>query len=180
MTRLSIATLGTSRLDEVLALQQTVVDSLDAPELFNAESRAYLEDLILHSGMILGAMVGDRLVAYRGAKLILGGNENLGRDIGLPRRELPSVAHFDMIAVHPEFRRKGIAHRLNLQARGYMRREGKRHVLATVSPENTPSIRMFLKLGMRPAALVRKYSGRERYIMHAALEAGARDSPAPG
>ena len=165
MTRLRIARLGIGRIDEVLALQRTVVDSLDAPELFNTESRGYFEDLILRSGDVPGAIAEDRLVAYRGAKLILDEDDNLGKDIGLPDAELPCVAHFDMIAVHPEFRRKGIAHRLNLQAREQMRHEGKRHVLATVSPKNTASIRMFLKLGMRPMTLVRKYGGLERYIL---------------
>nr|VFK25065.1 MAG: Ribosomal protein S18 acetylase RimI [Candidatus Kentron sp. MB]VFK29810.1 MAG: Ribosomal protein S18 acetylase RimI [Candidatus Kentron sp. MB]VFK74953.1 MAG: Ribosomal protein S18 acetylase RimI [Candidatus Kentron sp. MB] len=165
MDKFKITPLSEKYLDDVMKLQHIVLNSLADRSFFYADTKEYMADLI-KTDIVLGCFTEDNLVAYRGIKFVIDKDENLGKDINLPESELPNVAHFDTIVVHPSYRENGFGYSLNTEALDVIRGRGRHHILVTVSPRNIASVNMFLKFGMKIKKFSLKYGGLERYIMH--------------
>ncbi|MFB2876108.1 GNAT family N-acetyltransferase [Floridanema aerugineum] len=166
-----IQTLRKENLQQILELQQLVVANLVDTELFYQDTPDYIEDLLVTKGVILGAFDDNNLVGYRGIKFCLNAKENLGKEIDIVESELDLVAHFDALVVHPNYRRQGIAHRLNIEALDLIKQRNKKHLFVKVSPKNTASLAMLAKLGMEIKKKIYPYEKNwERYLLYKNLE----------
>lgn len=85
--------------DAVLALQREACGPLMHP-LTPAEVEGMLRD----GGCVLGALDGDRLVAFLAIQFPGRAAHNLGRDYGLAEEDLDRALHFTGVLVHPERR----------------------------------------------------------------------------
>ncbi len=154
-------------LDALVQLQQDTVSALDDPSIYLISNREDFADIINDTGEIYGIFTRDRLCGA--CSIYMPGNtpQNLGRDIGLEEKELPSCATLDSVFVSPDYRNNGIARELiHICIKRAVDAMGANYVLATVSPKNIASILSFLSLNnMRLKTLRQKYGCRLRYIM---------------
>lgn len=90
--------------------------------------------------------------------------ENMGYDIGLPKEELPMVAHMDSVAILPQYRGHGLQRRLMEAAESDLRREGYRYLMCTVHPDNCYSRNNVIGQGYRSMMVKEKYGGYIREV----------------
>ena len=86
---------------------------------------------------------------------------NLGYDLGFSAEDLTRVVHMDTAAVHPDYRGRGIQHRMMLHAEEEL--AGK-ILLCTIHPDNRYSLNNVLKQGYTIEKKTEKY-GSIRYIL---------------
>lgn len=166
------------RLDEapqVLTLQDVALGALMFP-LSAAEIHTLLAG---GQGGILGAFVGDELVAFLAITLPGLGEHNLGRDAGLPPEQWAGVAQWTAVVVHPRLRGRGLQRRLLQHCLEHMAWPGVRRWLATVRCDNGHSLRNFQAAGAHPIARIRKYDGHERFVVMLALPEPVPAGPHP-
>ncbi len=87
----------------------------------------------------LVAMVGQRLVGYVGSQTVEEESDMMN------------------IAVHPDFRRRGIAERLVLELVTALNDRGSRSLALEVRASNGPAISLYEKLGFSQAGLRKNY-----------------------
>lgn len=104
------------------------------------------------------------LVAEREGRVV-------GYAIGLAKKW--GEGHVISIAVHPEWRRRGVGRRLMLQLLERMRRMGVRWVRLEVRVSNEAAINLYRKLGFSIEGVLKSYyrDGEDAYLMIKVLEA---------
>ncbi len=153
-------------LQAILELQEQVARSLPSPEIFRLHDEDYFRRLLGSDRFVIGVMVEDNLIAYSLITVPGKGNENLGRDIGLPAEELEFVAHLQATAVHPGHRGNGLQRKMGIAHLKVIEDMGFEHVLCTVSPKNPASLGNILSIGFAIVALKPKFGSAWRYIMY--------------
>ena len=87
----------------------------------------------------LVAMDGDRLVGYVGSQSVLGETDMMN------------------IAVHPDYRRQGIAERLVVSLVDALRERGNHSLMLEVRLSNEPARKLYEKLGFTQVGLRKNY-----------------------
>lgn len=90
---------------------------------------------------------------------------NLGKDIGLPEKELSKVVHMDTSAVLPEHRGHRLEQRMLVFAEECLKGTPFIYMLCTISPDNEASLISAKRIGYRVATTKEKYSGMIRHIL---------------
>ncbi|MEG1017752.1 MAG: GNAT family N-acetyltransferase, partial [Oscillospiraceae bacterium] len=158
--------IGESEIAELLALQEEAACDSAKTGVYIMLDEKELRGILL-TGEIIGIYAGGELCAAAGFYIPQDTQENLGRDIKLPERELSRCAVLDFYFVADKYRGNGLAKELVrecvLHATSW---HGARYVLATASPKNTASIVALMNTGMmKIRALKQKYGCRLRYIL---------------
>jgi len=95
--------------------------------------------------------------------------ENAGRVVGyvIGIMGKDKAAHVISLAVHPDFRRRGIGKELLQKLLEALLERGATHVRLEVENSNEAALALYQKLGFRIMGLLRDYygSGRHAYIM---------------
>ena len=91
--------------------------------------------------------------------------DNLGEYLKLSKEELRQVAHLETAVVSAQFRGNRLQYRLFREAEKMLEGTEIRYLMATVHPDNVFSLQNMEKLGMKKAAVVRKYGGKLRNVM---------------
>lgn len=121
----------------------------------NPYPRTLLEFYLnLHNDLFLVAEVNNRVVGYI---------------IGVIRWRI--IGHILSIAVHPEFRRRGIGSKLLMEEELMMKSKGVKVVRLEVRKSNEPAIRMYTRLGYLKAFVKPCYyeDGEDAYVMFKVL-----------
>jgi len=153
-------------LQEILDLQDLIAQGLPSPEIFRLHDEDYFRSLLESERSFIGVIVGEHLIAYSLIFIPGEGEENLGRDVGLPEDELKSVAHLQAAVVHHAYRGNGLQRRMGAAHLRVIEEKGFKHVLCTVSPKNPFSLRNILSNGLVIRGLKPKFEGAWRYIMY--------------
>ena len=187
-------------LERALALQDLVRSHMPNPAMFWPDTLAFFSDTLARGGKLVLAVEDRKDEVLRGAEqarnmeyvscepdgpgngtaLVAGyfllrfplarDADNLGRDAGLAEEELSHVAHLESVAVHPAFRGRGLALAMGQRLVALARAARKRHLLATVAPDNAASLAMLASLGLSVYDTRPKYAGLMRHIMYATLQ----------
>jgi len=155
-----------TELDQIYRLHRFVVDGLQHPHIFRADSRDFMAQHIERRGRTVGTFCCGRLAAYAAISFPDGDPDNLGRDLPLPEAELTHLADYDGSAVHPDFRGNRFQQRMTHIRHRYALAHDRYHILGTVSPLNPVSLSNFIGLGCRVKNLKTKYDGMQRFIIH--------------
>lgn len=171
----NVVRLSGEQLDEILALQQLVIDTLENKETLQPLTREEFQYILEGNGLMVGAFAGKKLIAFRALVVPPMDEDHLGRDIGLTEEELPSVIYQEISNVHPDCRGNGLQ---KLLAKLIMKElelldQKYKYVCCTVAPFNIPSLKDKFAQGMEIAALKAKYGSRLRYIFVKELEEGS-------
>jgi hypothetical protein len=167
-------------LKNILGVQEQVVQALENQAILQPlEEEDYLY-ILEGKGLMIGAYLDEKLIAFRALLIPAIDEDHLGRDIGLPENELEKVLYQEISNVLPEFRGN---HLQKILAGVIMDEVGKekslyRYICCTVAPFNIPSLKDKFAQGMKIAALKEKYGGNLRYIFVKDLEEN-EDKEAP-
>lgn len=115
-----------------------------------------------------GYCAGVLLVTFPGEA-----EDNLARDLSL-EGYLMAAAHIESAAVRAESRGNGIQKKLIEYACDYLCRKcgNIRYAMATVSPDNIPSLKSFEKAGFKIMLTKEKYGGKLRHILMREIHGG--------
>ncbi|PIC62666.1 N-acetyltransferase [Sporosarcina sp. P13] len=170
----NLSLLTEEQLPEIIALQEKVVAVLEKPEFLQPLTEEDYLYILKGNGLIAGAYVDDKLIAFR-AMLDPGkDDEHLGIDAGLPTEELTSVLYSEITGVDPAFRGNGLQTILGKWLMEHVDTERYRYICTTVAPLNIPSLKDKFALGLQVAALKVKYGNKLRYILFKDLEASVQ------
>ena len=149
-------------------LIKAVWDTMENRDWFVPDDAGFVARLLTpENGMAWKAVDGPtgRLAGILNVALPGRSEENLGWDTGLPAAELEHAAHIDSVAILPEFRGKGLQHRMMRAAEEELKKRNIRYLFCTVHPENRFSRDNMVRLGLHTVKLTEKYGGLKREIM---------------
>ena len=162
------------QLPEVLALQERVISALDQPEFLEPLSEEEFLYIVRGNGMLAGAFVDDRLIAFR-AMLDPGeDDEHLGIDAGIPPDRLSCVLYSEISCVDPDFRGHGLQTIMGKWLMEHVDSDRYPYICTTVAPFNIASLKDKFALGLRIKALKVKYGTKLRYILFKDLQESGR------
>ncbi|KGX87037.1 hypothetical protein [Pontibacillus litoralis] len=163
--------------EEVLALQSEVVEALEVKSSLSALSREEYQYILRGKGVMIGAYVENKLIAFRALLIPQLDDEHLGRDIGLQEDELKEVIYQEISNVHPAYRGNRLQKTLAVIIMQVLQQQMSqyRYVCCTVAPFNIPSLKDKFAQGMEIAALKEKYGGKLRYIFVKKLDAATQE-----
>lgn len=120
----------------------------------------WYEHYQLWRDIFLVALVGEEIVGYNMCRIEHG--------IGHIKRGIVKQGHVVSIAVLPDYRHRGIATALMVDAMNTMKEKYKAsEVYLEVRVSNEPAIKLYEKLGFRKVKVLRKYymDGEDAYLM---------------
>lgn len=153
-------------LGRILEVQDQVVSHLNGKNTLQPLKEEEFQYILEGNGMMIGAFIDGKLIAFRALLVPVMDEEHLGLDIGLSDSELPKVIYQEISNVLPDYR----GNQLQKTLAGLIMKElskndhGYRYVCCTVAPFNVPSLKDKFSQDMRIAALKEKYGGSLRYI----------------
>jgi len=168
----SVRKLTADYLPNILHVQEQVVQHLIEKDVLQPLSSEEFQFILDGNGLMIGAFVGDELIAFRALLVPVIDEEHLGWDIGLSKKELPRVIYQEISNVLPEYRGNQLQKTLAslIMQDLYTDPHRYRYVCCTVAPFNIPSLKDKFIQGMKIKALKQKYGGAMRYIFVKDLE----------
>ncbi len=149
----------------VYDIMRETTAALTRKEFFVDDDLDALYHHVEDQGFILLARIGDEAAGFLIVHFPGMGEENLGRDLGWPDEILPCCAHIDSACVRPVYRGHGLQKRLVRAAEERLPAMGMTYGLATIHPENIPSLSSMTALGYKIGATKCKYGGLLRHIL---------------
>ncbi len=179
----AVERLGPQALGLLLDLQERIHSGLPDPSVFQRSSAEFLSYCLADGGRCYAVRHRGDTVAYRIVYFPRDREFNLAKDVPLPPREYAHVAHWDTIAVLPEWRGHRLSALMNTRALTDLEETGIRHLFATSSPRNPHGVRSLIGAGFRPVRLVEKFGGNLRFLFYRPFPGGwdpAQDDAAHG
>jgi GNAT superfamily N-acetyltransferase len=152
-----------AQMEEIEALQQKVIDSLEDKSILQPLSRAEFENILGENGVMLGAFDGEQVIASRALlKPDPSEEEHLGVDAGAV--DLSRVLYQEVSFVHPAYRGQGLQRKLGERIMELVDLADYDVVCATVKPFNIASLKDKFGQELHVVALKYKYGGKLRYV----------------
>lgn len=167
----------------IMQLQEKVKNALQSKANLEPLSREEFTFLLNGNGFMIGIFIAGNLVGFRAMLIPELDDEHLGLDCGLSEHDFSNVIYSEVSCVDPEFRGNGMQTVMGKLLFAHVDTEQFHYICSTVSPNNIPSMKDKLALGMRIVALKEKYNGKLRYILmknllhKECLSTGTKDVP---
>lgn len=162
----TVRKLGMTDLGNIMAVQKQAVSELDEKCMLEPLAENEYTNILEGKGLMIGAFVGEALVAFRALMVPDQNEEHLGRDIGLEEDDLEKVIYQEISIVLPEYRGNKLQMTLAILIMQELNKleSQSRYVCSTVAPFNIPSLKDKFAQGMEVAALKEKYNSTLRYV----------------
>ncbi len=134
--------------------------AMDPPQVIRERLQKKEASLYLALESSSRQIAGLFMVTYPGLS-----EENLGRDLDFPERDLCKTAHMDTVIILPQYRGGHLQKRLMQVAEADLKQAGYRYLLCTIHPDNRYSLDNALALGYRSKKSTLKYGGLPRNIL---------------
>ena len=169
-----VTLLSLEHIEQILSLQNVVVEALEDKSRLQPLSLEEFQYILEGNGMMIGAFIENKLIAFRALLVPPIDEEHLGLDIGIPESELHRVIYQEISNVHPNSRGNGMQKILATVIMDELQKEDSKYdyVCCTVAPFNIPSLKDKFAQGMEIAALKEKYGGSLRYVFVKELRGG--------
>ncbi len=165
-----------TQMEEIEALQQIVIHSLEDATILQPLTRDELENILGENGVMLGAYDSERLIACRALlKPDPSEDEHLGIDAGAAN--LSRVMYQEVSFVHPVYRGHGLQKKLGERIMEFVNLTDYDVVCATVKPFNIASLKDKFGQGLHVVALKYKYGGKLRYVFAKYLHDAVKLTP---
>jgi GNAT superfamily N-acetyltransferase len=161
-----IRRLAIGELELILELQHRIWATLPDKAVFQLSTSEFIAYCLSAGGRCYAVTHRGEPVAYLMVYFPRAREFNLAKDISLPHTEYDHVAHWDTIAVLPEWRGHGLSRLLHARALADIAETDVRHLLATSSPGNPLGIKTLFTAGFRPIRLVVKFGGKLRLLFY--------------
>ncbi|KKK35763.1 hypothetical protein WN59_02795 [Salinicoccus sediminis] len=161
-------------LEEIIALQNAVYDSLEDKEVLETLTKEEFAEII-RQGYIIGVFKGDVLVATRSMYIPSADEpEHLADDAGISDKS--RVIYSEITFIDPASRGQGMQTEMGRELIRRVRESGDfNHIMTTVMPGNIPSLKDKFRLGFKIVKTTYKYGGKKRHVMQLNLF----DAPVP-
>jgi GNAT superfamily N-acetyltransferase len=160
---------------DIQALDHHIFSLLEDPAMYRPNGFEDMIKSLSPGGLSLGVYVGDKRAAYRlTAPALCLGIDCAGHDLGLADEDIRSLAQFNGVAVHRDYRGNALALHLSEQSMNMARDAGFSRMAVTVYPGNYPSLITFFRLGfeiLKVKEAYQQYGGMLRYVMLSDLDA---------
>ena len=166
--RLEPVRCGCADADRILALQEEVLRGMPDASLFACTSKEEIGES-LREDWCLAAMDGGEMAAFTLMVVNRVSPRNAGTYLGYEEARLLKCVTYDTTFVHPRYRGLGLQRELGRLKDEAACALGAEEALATVSPENGPSLHNLLLRGFEVSGDRMLYSGVRRYIMRKKL-----------
>ena len=161
-----VTTLNPQHLQEIEKLQLEVYESLEDQSILQPLSTEEFDYILKGNGMMIGAYVGDELIAFRALLNPPVDDEHLGFDCGIAEDEFNRVLYQEISNVSPAYRGYGLQKTLAKVVMGHIDLEKYDYVCSTVKPYNIPSLKDKFSQGLVIKGLKVKYVDKLRYIFY--------------
>ncbi|MFJ3390443.1 GNAT family N-acetyltransferase [Lysinibacillus sp. NPDC086135] len=161
-----VTTLNLWHLQEIENLQLVVYQSLADQSVLQPLSTEEFDYILSGNGMMIGAYVGDELIAFRALLNPPVDGEHLGYDCGIAEDEFHKVLYQEISNVSPTYRGYGLQKTLAQVVMGHIDLEKYDYVCSTVKPYNIPSLKDKFFQGLVVKGLKIKYVDKLRYIFY--------------
>ena len=161
-----VSTLNLQHLEEIEKLQLEVYESLEDQSILQPLSTEEFDYILKGNGMMIGAYVGDELIAFRALLNPPVDDEHLGYDCGIAKDEFNRVLYQEISNVSPAYRGYGLQKTLAKVVMGHIDLEKYDYVCSTVKPYNIPSLKDKFSQGLVVKGLKVKYVDKLRYIFY--------------
>ena len=149
------------------ALQNEVRAAMPHPEQFVPDTLENITAFLAHD-LCLGVFDGERLGAYFILRYCGQSEHNYAAVLGIPQAEWDHWANADSAVVHPDWRGNGLQ-RVMLEAALPLLPPNITHLGATVSPDNSYSLRNAQASGFVIRCRREMYGGYDRYLLEKQL-----------
>ena len=151
--------------EALISLLQDVWQRMENKDWLYLDNPKYIREMMSSGTMQLWVATADNQIVASFSILIPGMHPfNYGYDLKFKEAALHQVVNMDTIAVHPDYRGKGLQHKLMTEAENWAFANGYSILLCTVHPENRYSLQNMLKLGYTICKELPMY-GSTRYIL---------------
>ncbi|MFJ7890801.1 GNAT family N-acetyltransferase [Lysinibacillus xylanilyticus] len=161
-----VTTLNPQHLQEIEKLQFQVYESLADQSILQPLSTEEFDYILSGNGMMIGAYVGEELIAFRALLNPPVDDEHLGYDCGIAEEEFHKVLYQEISNVSPAYRGYGLQKTLAQVVMGHIDLEKYDYVCSTVKPYNIPSLKDKFSQGLVVKGLKIKYVDKLRYIFY--------------
>lgn len=166
MDEIKLEFLNPAHLADIVALQKLVVQHLTRKDMYY-QNYETIEKRLKVAQAVVGAYCDDKLVGFHVMDTPDLSGDILAAELGWSPAELRKVVRLGPIAVHPDYRGRNIITRMVAVHLDLIRETDYRHVIATVSPYNYPSIKYLFSQGFRLEQITFRYHGNmTRCITH--------------
>lgn len=156
---------GAEEISAFASLLENVHREMSHPEWFYVDPPEVFRELYDSGKMEYWLALDGQTVAAAFDLLIPGLDPcNYGYALDFTREQLLQVVNMDSVAVHPDYRGKGLQRRLLREAEDWLGREENRILLCTVHPENRYSLENALAQGYTIEKKISIY-GSVRYLL---------------
>ena len=161
-------------LNDIPAMMNIIEESLPLiqdPNWFVGDTEEFYAKHIDETGFTLKAtsVTDASFAAYFTVRYPKLDPDNCGYDLNFTETDLLQTAHMETCVVHPNHRGHHLEARLMEEAIRILKETEYRHLLGTVHPNNTASLKAFLSNEFHVAKTLKKYGGKLRHIMYRAL-----------
>ncbi|MGG2057624.1 GNAT family N-acetyltransferase [Lysinibacillus pakistanensis] len=159
-----VTTLDLQHLQEIENLQVEVYESLVDQSILQPLTSEEFEYILKGNGMMIGAYVGQELIAFRALLNPPVDNEHLGYDCGITEEAFNRVLYQEISNVSPKYRGFGLQKILANIIMSQIDLAKYDYVCSTVKPYNIPSLKDKFAQGLVVKGLKIKYVDKLRYI----------------
>lgn len=154
-------------LDQIMELQEKICQGMgEHPDWFADTSREDNAWFLEEPNLLLGVFDGDRLAAYGSIGFEEDAPGSMGWEFGWDEETVRRCALLDTIVVDEDYRGQGLQR--ELICRCVEHAAGVKSgciVLTTIAPDNIYSLRNAQAEGFEVQKRVKKYGGKDRYIL---------------
>lgn len=161
--------LSDKNLSELEKLQAEVIDALPDKNTLQPLSEEEFKYILSDHGLMIGVYVEDELIAFRALLEPMIDEEHLGRDCGIPEKDLARVLYQEISNVSPRYRGHGLQKKMAQIIMEQVDLSRFDYICATVKPLNIPSLKDKFSQGLLIAGLKVKYGDKLRYIFYKKL-----------
>ncbi|WP_342557368.1 GNAT family N-acetyltransferase [Lysinibacillus sp. FSL P4-0201] len=153
-------------LQQIEELQVEVYEALADQSILQPLSTEEFEYILNGHGMMIGAYVGEELIAFRALLNPPIDEEHLGYDCGIAGNEFQRVLYQEISNVSPKYRGYGLQKTLATVVMENIDLEKYDYVCSTVKPYNIPSLKDKFSQDLVIKGLKIKYVDKLRYIFY--------------
>lgn len=153
-------------LQQIEELQVEVYEALADQSILQPLSTEEIEYILNGHGMMIGAYVGEELIAFRALLNPPIDEEHLGYDCGIAENEFQRVLYQEISNVSPKYRGYGLQKTLATVVMENIDLEKYDYVCSTVKPYNIPSLKDKFSQDLVIKGLKIKYVDKLRYIFY--------------
>lgn len=153
-------------LQQIEELQVEVYEALADQSILQPLSTEEFEYILNGHGMMIGAYVGEELIAFRALLNPPIDDEHLGYDCGIAENEFQRVLYQEISNVSPKYRGYGLQRTLATVVMENIDLKKYDYVCSTVKPYNIPSLKDKFSQDLVIKGLKIKYVDKLRYIFY--------------